>query len=184
MLNTDKKLVGEGEDFSGHVPEIRNAELKFFCKVSLEGNSAHYTLSQTTKVKVETGGKVPSYFYVIRHFFFYFLLVWITEQPKGIKGVIGSPGMLHCKANGLGPITYTWFRSDTKDGRPKPVCQTTNEWYGIHSLAQKHWGYYVCHAANQYEQAISRRVRVTAHPPNAATLARRTNRVCLCNLLP
>ena len=47
--------MGEGEDFSGHVPEVRNAELKFFCKVSLEGNSSHYMQSQIAKVKVQTG---------------------------------------------------------------------------------------------------------------------------------
>ena len=70
---TEKKTVGEGEDFSGHVPEIRNAELKFFCKVSLEGNSAHYALSQTTKVKVETGEKV-SLLLLYHKALFYFLL--------------------------------------------------------------------------------------------------------------
>jgi hypothetical protein len=47
--------MGEGEDFSGHMPEVRNAELKFFCKVSLEGDSSHYTQSQIAKVKVQTG---------------------------------------------------------------------------------------------------------------------------------
>jgi hypothetical protein len=47
--------MGEGEDFSGHVPKVRNAELNFFCKVSLEGNSSHYTLSQIARVKVQTG---------------------------------------------------------------------------------------------------------------------------------
>ena len=47
--------MGEGEEFSGHVPDVRNAELKFFCKVSLEGNSSHYMQSQIAKVKVQTG---------------------------------------------------------------------------------------------------------------------------------
>ena len=51
----EKVRVGKGEEFSGHVPEVRNAELKFFCKVSLEGNSSHYTQSQIAKVKVQTG---------------------------------------------------------------------------------------------------------------------------------
>ena len=50
-----KRPVGEGEDFSGHAPQDRNAELKFFCKVTLEGNSSHYTLSRTAKVNVKTG---------------------------------------------------------------------------------------------------------------------------------
>ena len=47
--------MGEGEEFSGQVSEVRNAELKFFCEVSLEGNSSHYTQSQIAKVKVQTG---------------------------------------------------------------------------------------------------------------------------------
>ena len=48
--------MGEGEDFSGHVPKVvRNAELKFFCKVSFEGNSSLYIQSQIAKVKVQTG---------------------------------------------------------------------------------------------------------------------------------
>lgn len=51
----ENKYLGEGEEFSGQVPDMRNAELKFFCKVSLEGNSAHYTQSQIAKVKVQTG---------------------------------------------------------------------------------------------------------------------------------
>ena len=51
----EKIRMGEGEEFSGHVPEVRNAELKFVCKVSLEGNSSHYTQSQIAKVKVQTG---------------------------------------------------------------------------------------------------------------------------------
>ena len=51
----DKKYVGEGKNFCGHVREVRNAELKFFCKVSLEGNSSHYAQSQIAKVKVNTG---------------------------------------------------------------------------------------------------------------------------------
>lgn len=103
-----------------------------------------------------------------------FASVRITEQPRSVKGVIGSPAMLHCKAEGLGPITYSWFRSDTKEGRPKPVYQSENEWYVIKCLAQKHWGYYVCHAENQYEYAASRRVHISAHLPTAAALTRRT----------
>ena len=91
--------------------------------------------------------------------------MWITEEPKSIKGVIGSPGMLHCKAKGLGKISYRWFKSDTKDGKSKPIYQDENGWYVINSLAQKHWGYYVCHAENQYESAISRRVHISAHLP-------------------
>jgi hypothetical protein len=51
----EKKYVGYGEDFSGHAPEVRNAELKIFCKVSLEGNSSHYTQSRIAKVKVQIG---------------------------------------------------------------------------------------------------------------------------------
>ena len=105
-------------------------------------------------------------------------LVWITEEPKSIKGVIGSPGMLHCKAEGLGPITYRWFMSDTKDGKLKLIYHSENEWYIIDSLAQKHWGYYVCHAENQYEYAASRRVHISAHLPTASTLTRRTRRMC------
>jgi hypothetical protein len=52
---SEKIRMGEGEQFSGHVPEVRNAELKFLCKVSLEGNSSHYTQSRIAKVKVQTG---------------------------------------------------------------------------------------------------------------------------------
>ena len=48
----EKKYIGKGEDFSGHVPEVGNAELKFFCRVSLEGNSSQ---SQIAKVEVQTG---------------------------------------------------------------------------------------------------------------------------------
>ena len=81
--------------------------------------------------------------------------------------MIGSPGMLHCKAEGLGKISYRWFKSDTKDGKPKPVFHGENEWYVINSLAQKHWGYYICHAENQYESAISRRVHISAHLPTS-----------------
>ena len=103
-----------------------------------------------------------------------FTLVRITGQPKSAKGVIGSSAMLHCKAEGLGPITYSWFRSDTKEGRLKPVYQSANEWYVINRLAQKHWGYYVCHAENQYEFAASRRVHISVHLPTTATLTRRT----------
>jgi hypothetical protein len=80
--------------------------------------------------------------------------------------------MLHCKAEGLGPITYSWFRSDTKEGRLKPVYQSTNEWYVINKLAQKHWGYYVCHAENRYEYAASRRVHISAHLPIASLVPR------------
>jgi hypothetical protein len=51
----EKKYVGEGADFNGPVPRVRNAELEFFCKVSMESNSAHYKRSQIAKVIVETG---------------------------------------------------------------------------------------------------------------------------------
>ena len=111
--------------------------------------------------------------------YFPFYVVWITEQPSRIKNVIGSQGILHCHAKGLEPISYTWFKSDTKEGRAKPVFQSANGYYAIKSLAQKHWGYYICHAENQYEHATSRRVRVTAHPPNAAILTRRTGTIML-----
>jgi hypothetical protein len=90
--------------------------------------------------------------------------------------------MLHCKAEGLGPITYSWFRSDTKEGRLKPVYRSTNEWYVIYRLAQKHWGYYVCHAENQYEYTASRRVHISAHLSTAATLARRTKCKYQCKI--
>ena len=112
-----------------------------------------------------------------------FALVWITEQPRCVKGVIGSPAILHCKAESLGPITYSWFRSDTKEGRLKPVYQSVSEWYVINHLAQKHWGYYVCHAENQYEYAASRRVHISAHLPTAATLTRRT-KCKYCCIIP
>jgi hypothetical protein len=56
MISFKERIcMGEGKDFSGQVPEVRNAELKFFCKVSLEGNSSHYTQSQIAKIKVQTG---------------------------------------------------------------------------------------------------------------------------------
>jgi hypothetical protein len=174
----EKIRMGEGEDFSGYVPEVRNAELKFFCKVSLEGNSYHYILSRTAKVKVQTGRGLSFFCKDFFIHFFYFGAVQITGQPRSVKGVIDSPAMLHCKAEGLGPITCTWFKSDTKEGRLKPVYQSTNEWYVINHLAQKHWGYYVCHAGNQYEYAASRRVHISAHPPTAATLVRRTECAC------
>ena len=40
----EKKYVGEGADFNGHVPRVGNPKLKFLCKVSMEGNSSHYEL--------------------------------------------------------------------------------------------------------------------------------------------
>lgn len=55
MILPDKRLTGVGKKFGGHVPENRNAELKFFCRVSLLDNSAHYVLSQTVKIIVKTG---------------------------------------------------------------------------------------------------------------------------------
>ena len=103
--------------------------------------------------------------------------MWITEQPQSVKEIIGNAAMFHCKAEGLGPITYSWFISDTKDGRPKLISQGTSEWYVINSLTQKHWGYYVCHAENRFEHVVSRKVHLSAHLPNAATLTRRTRRM-------
>ena len=87
--------------------------------------------------------------------------------------------MLHCKAKGLGTIKYRWFRSDTKEGRLKPVYQSKNEWFLIDCLTQKHCGYYVCHAENEYEYAASRRVHISAHLPTAAILIRETK--CMYN---
>ena len=81
--------------------------------------------------------------------------------------------MFHCKAEGLEPITYSWFKSETEDGRPKLISQGPNEWCVINSLAQKHWGYYVCHAENHFEHVVSRKVHLSAHLPNAARRTRR-----------
>ena len=66
---------------------------------------------------------------------FIFASVWITEEPRSVKGVIGNSAILHCKAEGLGPITYSWFKSDTKEGRLKSVYQSVKEWYVINHLA-------------------------------------------------
>jgi hypothetical protein len=48
-------LVAEGEEFIGHVPGSRDVELKFVCRVSLEGNYDLFVNSQIAKIKVKTG---------------------------------------------------------------------------------------------------------------------------------
>lgn len=97
--------------------------------------------------------------------------MWITEQPKSVKRAIGDYGILHCQAEGQGDLTYMWFKSDTKNGEEKPVAN--GEFYLMRHLSQRDWGYYCCRAGNRYENAVSRKVRVSAHLPTAATLTRR-----------
>lgn len=106
------------------------------------------------------------------------LVVWITQEPGRIKDVIGNRGLLHCQAKGLGEITYRWFKSDTKAGKPEPIHHSKNECYVIERLAQKHWGYYFCQAENHFENARSRTVHVSAHLPTAGTISRRTKGPC------
>ena len=104
-----------------------------------------------------------------------FVIVWITEQPKDVKEAIGNPAVLHCKADGHGEITYIWFKADTPCGKGKPVPHGGKEYYFIHRLGQSHWGYYFCHAGNNYENAVSRTVHISACPPMSAVLTRRRN---------
>lgn len=47
--------IAEGDEFVGHAPAKRDVELKFVCRVSLEGNPNLFVESQTAKVKVKTG---------------------------------------------------------------------------------------------------------------------------------
>ena len=99
-----------------------------------------------------------------------------------VKGFIGNPAILHCRAEGLGNIVYRWFKSDEKGGKPKVLCHG-HGWYPIDRLGQTHWGYYFCQAENEFENASSHVVRIQALLNNEHTMAKHTKRMLLSNVV-
>ncbi len=78
--------------------------------------------------------------------------MWFTKQPQSIeRALIGGKATLRVSAEGVGDISYIWFRSSTKDGNFQPIKnqQSNNhEVLYFNRLRQNDWGYYFCQAEN------------------------------------